>query len=83
MRAVFPFRATVPHQLNVSFVHKRGGLKRVIAAFTAQTIRGASAKLLVHERHEPCYCLGIALTPLAENLSNVGFLRDSHALFFE
>jgi hypothetical protein len=55
----------------------------VIAAFTAQTIRGASAKLLVHERHEPCWCLGIALPPLAENLGNVGFLRDSHALFFE
>ncbi len=47
MRAVLPLSAILPDQLDVSFVHECGGLQRVIAAFTAQIIRGTSPKLFV------------------------------------
>ena len=83
MRMVFPLSATLPDQLDVSFVHQCGGLQGVIAALTAQTIRGASPKLFVHQRHQPSWCLRIAPIPLAQDLGNVGFLRNSHAIFYE
>ena len=83
MRMVFPLSATLPDKLDVSFVHECGGLQGVIAALTAQTIRGASPKLFVHERHQPGWCPRIALIRLVENLGEVGFLRDNHALLYQ
>ena len=82
MCPVFPLRAILSHQLDVSFVHERSRLQSVIAAFTVEIIRGASPKLFVHQRHQPGRGLWIALIPRVENLGNVGFLRNDHALFY-
>ena len=80
MRAVFPLRAILTHELHVCFVHKRSGLKRVIAALKTQTIRSPSAKLFVDQRHEPGWRLCITLIPVAQNLGDVGLFRGHHAV---
>ena len=57
-------------QLEVSFIHQRGGLQSVIAALAGHVTVRQAAQFFVNQRHQFIQRLAVAATPLAEQLSH-------------
>src|SRR5262245_38920809 len=81
MCPALPVNGSLASQAQIGFVHERGGLESVTFAVTAEVVRGAPPELVVHERQQLLFRLGIPSRPCFEQACHFGFARPcrSHA----
>ena len=71
---VFPDRSVLADEPHVGLVHQRGGLQRVVTAFSPKVRSRAAVELPVHDGHQFITRCGVALAP---RLQQGGHIRRS------
>jgi hypothetical protein len=66
--AILPLRISLIYEFEISLVHERRRLQRVLATLAPQVITGQTSQLAIDQRHQLFECRLVAFTPIDEKL---------------